>query len=246
MLLSTSPPSNPTGKRRILQNSFDQCCLCIAAEEINLAVDAHHETGLVDTLTRIQVPSREKIGEQGRAEAGAGAGNVQLLLGLIINDLAGTGPLLGRGGRPAAINSNNATQRAITGPSPWRSSPKKFTPTMDSHLLSTSASSYTLDHDSGSQAQHQTPPPGSPSRKSMTPPLQDKRSANITHPHGKVMAASEKNATSMDADALTRALKDVKDAGRQRERTPGTSPSRKRQRIYGDRWVLSSSYCARL
>ena len=37
----------------------------------------------------------------------------------------------------------------------------------------------------------------------------------------------------INADALARALKDFEEAGRQRERTPGTSPSRKRQRVYG-------------
>lgn len=41
----------------------------------------------------------------------------------------------------------------------------------------------------------------------------------------------------VDAGALTQALKDYEDAGRRRERTPGTSPSRKRQRVYGDRYV---------
>lgn len=39
----------------------------------------------------------------------------------------------------------------------------------------------------------------------------------------------------IDPDALTKALKEYEDAGRPRERTPGTSPSRKRQRVYGDR-----------
>lgn len=39
----------------------------------------------------------------------------------------------------------------------------------------------------------------------------------------------------VDPDALTKALKDYEEAGRRRERTPGTSPSRKRQRVYGDR-----------
>ena len=41
----------------------------------------------------------------------------------------------------------------------------------------------------------------------------------------------------VDADALSKALKDFEDAGRTRERTPGGSPSRKRQRVYGDRFV---------
>ena len=39
----------------------------------------------------------------------------------------------------------------------------------------------------------------------------------------------------IDADALNRALKDFEDADRIKERTPAGSPSRKRQRVYGDR-----------
>jgi len=43
----------------------------------------------------------------------------------------------------------------------------------------------------------------------------------------------------IDPDALAKALRDYEDAGNRRERTPGTSPSRKRQRVYGDRLVPS-------
>ena len=41
----------------------------------------------------------------------------------------------------------------------------------------------------------------------------------------------------VDPIALSKVLKDMEDGGRVRERTPGASPSRKRQRIYGDRLV---------
>ena len=41
----------------------------------------------------------------------------------------------------------------------------------------------------------------------------------------------------VDPTALSKALKDMEDAGRVREGTPGASPSRKRQRVYGDRLV---------
>ncbi|KAK4696709.1 cell division cycle 20-like protein 1, cofactor of APC complex, partial [Lecanoromycetidae sp. Uapishka_2] len=41
----------------------------------------------------------------------------------------------------------------------------------------------------------------------------------------------------IDPAALSKALKDMEDAGRVRERTPGASPSRKRQRVYGDRFI---------
>jgi cell division cycle 20-like protein 1 (cofactor of APC complex) len=39
----------------------------------------------------------------------------------------------------------------------------------------------------------------------------------------------------VDPAALANALRDFDEAGRRRERTPGASPSRKRQRVYGDR-----------
>lgn len=39
----------------------------------------------------------------------------------------------------------------------------------------------------------------------------------------------------MEADALARRLKEIENAGRPRDFTPGRSPSRKRQRVYGDR-----------
>ena len=43
----------------------------------------------------------------------------------------------------------------------------------------------------------------------------------------------------VDAGALSKALRDFEDAGRTREKTPSESPnrSRKRQRIYGDRFI---------
>ena len=39
----------------------------------------------------------------------------------------------------------------------------------------------------------------------------------------------------VDADALSKALKEFEDADQTREKLPAGSPSRKRQRIYGDR-----------
>ncbi|EXJ71867.1 cell division cycle 20-like protein 1, cofactor-APC complex [Cladophialophora psammophila CBS 110553] len=51
------------------------------------------------------------------------------------------------------------------------------------------------------------------------------------------MSAIQRATEAMEADALTRRLKEIENAGRQRDRTPGRSPSRKRQRIYGDRFI---------
>lgn len=46
----------------------------------------------------------------------------------------------------------------------------------------------------------------------------------------------------LDPNALSKRLKEMEDAGQVRERTPGASPSRKRQRIYGDRLVESLTW----
>ena len=65
-----------------------------------------------------------------------------------------------------------------------------------------------------------------------TPPAATKRtSTNRLMKNGDERAGSEP----VDPTALSKALKDMEDAGRVRERTPGASPSRKRQRVYGDR-----------
>ena len=71
-----------------------------------------------------------------------------------------------------------------------------------------------------------------------TPPAADKR--NRTNGH--IMNGAERAGSEpVDPTALSKALKDMDDAGRVRERTPGASPSRKRQRVYGDRSVKVSA-----
>jgi cell division cycle 20-like protein 1 (cofactor of APC complex) len=57
---------------------------------------------------------------------------------------------------------------------------------------------------------------------------------------GKERAGSEP----IDPNVLSKALKDFEEAGNIRDRTPGGSPSRKRQRIYGDRLVDVRGYSA--
>lgn len=76
-------------------------------------------------------------------------------------------------------------------------------------------------------------PPGS---KSHTPPITTKPRAAIFNPSlDSTKLRHRPGSESLNPDALARALKDFEEAGRPRERTPGTSPSRKRQRVYGDR-----------
>ncbi|KAI9737142.1 MAG: substrate-specific activator of APC-dependent proteolysis [Cirrosporium novae-zelandiae] len=79
-----------------------------------------------------------------------------------------------------------------------------------------------------------TPSSMSPPRVRSPPPATGKR----THSHGVgINAQTRSDSDPVDGDALNRALKEFEEAGRQRERTPGASPSRKRQRIYGDRFI---------
>ena len=75
-------------------------------------------------------------------------------------------------------------------------------------------------------------PPGS-----RTPPsMPSKKTLFYPEPQGRRQKARN-TSEPVDPDALAKALKDFEDAGHPRERTPGTSPSRKRQRVYGDRSV---------
>jgi cell division cycle 20-like protein 1, cofactor of APC complex len=80
-----------------------------------------------------------------------------------------------------------------------------------------------------------------------TPPLRNSNSAKRLHsyPIGSTANVLDRgrsaNGDAPDPDALSKALMEFEEAGRQRERTPGGSPSRKRQRVYNDRWVLQCS-----
>lgn len=49
------------------------------------------------------------------------------------------------------------------------------------------------------------------------------------------VARSESATSAIDPTALDKALREFEEHGRRRDMTPGSSPSRKRQRIYGDR-----------
>ncbi|KAI9657575.1 MAG: substrate-specific activator of APC-dependent proteolysis [Trizodia sp. TS-e1964] len=82
-----------------------------------------------------------------------------------------------------------------------------------------------------------------------TPPLQTTTMGKRNHIDGLSSGSRDKALDYIDPDALSKALKEFEQAGRDRERTPGGSPSRKRQRVYGDRFIpnregqdLSASY----
>lgn len=83
---------------------------------------------------------------------------------------------------------------------------------------------------SGARVPNIASPPGS-----KTPPSMHSRKTTLFFPETGGRQKSQNGSDSIDPDALTKALKDFEEAGHRRERTPGTSPSRKRQRVYGDR-----------
>lgn len=110
----------------------------------------------------------------------------------------------------------------------------------DSDLRETTIpSGYSAPIISGTADDSRSPPLVSPSDIKTPPSLTGKRNyLNGSLAQGKDRAGSEP----IDPSALSKALKEFEEAGTIRERTPGGSPSRKRQRVYGDRLVeLSES-----
>lgn len=65
-------------------------------------------------------------------------------------------------------------------------------------------------------------------------PPESKTPPTATHKRNQADFAQDRNSEPVDPSALSRALEQFEQAGRVRER-PIASPSRKRQRIYGDR-----------
>jgi cell division cycle 20-like protein 1 (cofactor of APC complex) len=77
-----------------------------------------------------------------------------------------------------------------------------------------------------------TPPVGTPPRSATPPPQAEKRKSDRKTTEEGVRSGAD----AIDPNALNKALmKEFDDAGRHRDITPGGSPSRKRQRLYGDR-----------
>jgi cell division cycle 20-like protein 1 (cofactor of APC complex) len=95
-------------------------------------------------------------------------------------------------------------------------------------------SSYPTDLAKASNA-FNTPPIATPPRSSTPPPAIEKRKSESKGGVKDNRFSGIPGGEAIDATALRSALKDFEDAGRQRDVTPGGSPSRKRQRVYGDR-----------
>lgn len=82
------------------------------------------------------------------------------------------------------------------------------------------------------------PPVATPPRSATPPPLGEKRrperKAVVENSTRRVSGGAVADA--IDPNVLSKALlREFEDAGRTRDVTPGGSPSRKRQRVYGDR-----------
>ncbi|RDW84531.1 putative meiosis-specific APC activator protein AMA1 [Coleophoma cylindrospora] len=86
-----------------------------------------------------------------------------------------------------------------------------------------------------------TPPIGTPPRGRTPPPATKRASGRTTIVEGGAQGSRGSGSIRNDAidpTQLSKALlREFEDAGRQRDITPGGSPSRKRQRVYGDRFI---------
>jgi len=60
---------------------------------------------------------------------------------------------------------------------------------------------------------------------------------NLSNQKDETAPTSRKTSEALDPDALSKALQQFEEAGRNREHTPGESPKRKRQRVYTDRFI---------
>ena len=78
-----------------------------------------------------------------------------------------------------------------------------------------------------------------PSTPSLLTPAESRTPPTITSKRFLEHEGSSRrqSAEQAEEDALTRRLREIENAGRQRERTPGQSPQRKKQRVYGDRFI---------
>lgn len=85
-----------------------------------------------------------------------------------------------------------------------------------------------------------TPPVATPPRSTTPPIVGEKRKSDrkvmADNSAQRGRATGTPGADAIDPNALSKALlKEFEDAGKTRDITPGGSPSRKRQRVYGDR-----------
>lgn len=71
----------------------------------------------------------------------------------------------------------------------------------------------------------------------ISPPISKTPPTDGTRSEGLRRKDIHRNSEPVDAQGLSRALNNLERGGREREHTPGSSPSRKRPRVYGDRFI---------
>ena len=105
--------------------------------------------------------------------------------------------------------------------------------------LATADSSKPIENDTSNSL---NTPPLEKAPGNMTPPLPKERTrrttvnANVNSDSGRARSRTPSAPAPLDPNALSKALfKEFEEGGRSRDITPGGSPSRKRQRVYGDR-----------
>lgn len=108
------------------------------------------------------------------------------------------------------------------------SSDQRFNGTIGSNSATTALSARYSGHSANSI--NIASPPGS-----KTPPsMSSKRTMVFPDPSVR-RTTNRTESEPIDPDALAMALKEYEEMDHRRDRTPGSSPCRKRQRVYGDR-----------
>jgi cell division cycle 20-like protein 1, cofactor of APC complex len=101
------------------------------------------------------------------------------------------------------------------------------------------SSSISHAHIAKAAAALNTPPVATPLRSTTPPPQAEKRKSDRKATDDGVRsdrASAASGFDPIDPNVLSKALlKEFEDVGKHRDITPGGSPSRKRQRVYGDR-----------
>jgi cell division cycle 20-like protein 1 (cofactor of APC complex) len=100
-------------------------------------------------------------------------------------------------------------------------------------VLSSTSSHTNIANHSGSMS---IPPVATPPRSATPPAAAEKRKSDMRSKEESSARRSSTTRSGVDADQLQKVLKEFDDAGKAKDTTPGGSPARKRQRVYGDRY----------
>ena len=71
----------------------------------------------------------------------------------------------------------------------------------------------------------------------ISPPITKTPPTDSAQSGGRLRRGIQRNSEPIDPQGLSQALNKLERGGREREHTPGSSPNRKRPRVYGDRFI---------